>query len=344
MEGEEMIPHNKPSLGIEESQAIAEVIRGGWIAPGEKVKRFEQAFADYAGAKYAVAVNSGTAALRIALNILGSQDVVTSTYSCAAAFNAIGYDRRCELRDINLNDFNIAKFENLDYDDGDTIIVTHTFGVPAVIKTRNLRLPSIIEDCSQALGSYVNGQHVGLQGDIGIFSFGPSKMITTGSGGMLVTNNKDLACKAREFLDYANHVPAFNFAMNDLQAEMGIVQLNKLMHFLWARDCMAKEYKHICREKGWDYQRSNDDFDMSNNYRFVIIGNFADRLKQYLADNGITAIVPIEQRELLYNMLGLDTGIYPNAEWVSRNTLSLPIFPDLLENGFDHVIQILKGF
>lgn len=339
-----MIPHNKPSLGIEESQAIAEVIRGGWIAPGEKVKRFEQAFADYAGAKYAVAVNSGTAALRIALNILGSQDVVTSTYSCAAAFNAIGYDRRCELRDINLNDFNIAKFESLDYDDGDTIVVTHTFGVPTEIKTRNLRLPHIIEDCSQALGSYINGQHAGLQGDIGIFSFGPSKIITTGSGGMIVTNNEELADKAREYINYDKNVPAFNFGMNDLQAAMGIEQLKKLPEFLRKRKSMALEYIKAILDTHGDWCTQGYVFDDRNWYRFVVTGEFVEKLKYHLGANGITTITPIERHELLHNMLGLNASNFPNAEWVSTHTLSLPIYPDLLTNGFEKVLEVLRRF
>ena len=340
-----MIPHNKPSIGPEESQTIAEVIASGWIAPGEKVKQFEQVFADYVGAKHAVAVNSGTAALYMALKILEIQYAIMPTYACGALLNvAKMVDIIPLLMDIEQNSFNMERAIVNPYNRNETraFVILHTFGVPAdlaYIKRNGIKL---IEDCSQALGSYINGKHVGIQGDIGIFSFGSSKMITTGSGGMLVTNNKDLADKAREFLDYVNHVPAFNFAMNDMQAAMGIMQLRKLPIFLFKRAQMAYEYHDICKSKGWDYNKGT--ITGNNFYRFVLIGNFVDRLKQHLADNRITAIVPIERRELLHNMLGLDAGNYPNAEWVSRNTLSLPIFPDLLENGFDHVIKTLKGF
>lgn len=341
-----MIPHNRPSLGQEEITAVQEVISSGWIASGEKVKQFEQAFADYVGAKHAIAVNSGTAALYIALEILDMQyEIRIPTYSCSALFNAILMtDAFPKIVDIEKSDFNTKYIHDCAFDKSIGHILVHTFGVPQKI-IRKYKYPLIIEDCSQALGSFIDGQHVGLQGDIGIFSFGPSKMITTGSGGMLVTNNKDLADKAREFLDYAKHIPAFNFAMNDLQAAMGIEQLKKLPEFLRKRKEMAFEYTTICISKGWNRQVSNFvNFVDRNWYRFVIIDECVDRLKQHLADNGITAIVPIEQRELLHNMLGLDAGNYKNAEWVSAHTLSLPIYPDLIDSGFEKVIEVLRRF
>jgi perosamine synthetase len=254
------------------------------------------------------------------------------------------------LMDIEKDNFNMERAIVNPYDRNETraLVVPHTFGVPADLAYIKRNRIKLIEDCSQALGSYVDGQHVGLQGDIGIFSFGPSKMITTGSGGMLVTNDKRLADKAREFIDYDKHVPAFNFAMNDLQAAMGIVQLKKLPEFLRKRNEIAKEYIYICARKNWGVQIDEarlDGNDIKRNwYRFVIVDECVDRLKQHLADNGITAIVPIEHRELLHNMLGLNPANYPNAEYTSTHTLSLPIWPDLLDNGFDHIIKALKGF
>jgi len=341
-----MIPHNKPSIGSEESQAIAKVIASGWVAPGAKVAEFEQAFADYIKAKYAIAVNSGTAASYIALKALSigkGSEVLLPTYACAALPNAVNMTgANFILHDINKNDFNIKRIRHMDGVANVSIIV-HTFGVPQEIK-QNGKYPYIIEDCSQALGSYINGQHVGLQGDIGIFSFGPSKMITTGSGGMLVTNNKGLADKAREFIDYDKHVPAFNFAMNDIQAAMGIEQLKKLPTFLRRRECMAQEYiKHILDSgKYWAVQEGG--YNKRNWHRFVIVGNFVDRLKQHLADNGITTIVPIMQSELLHNMLSMDKANFPNAEYIATHSLSLPIYPELYNDGFEKIIEALKGF
>jgi perosamine synthetase len=336
-----MIPHNKPSIGLEESAAVSEVIASGWIAPGEKVKQFEQVFADYVGAKYVIAVNSGTAALTIALHILESKEVVIPTYCCAAILNAITLVKAVPiLGDISKDDFNISTEPSI-Y--ANTVIVPHTFGVPCrIIKFG--REPYIIEDCSQALGSRIDGQHVGLQGDIGIFSFSPSKMITTGSGGMIVTNNKVLADKAREFIDYDKHIPAFNYGMNDLQAAMGLAQLKKLPVFLRRRHVMAIEYMLICDEKGWMWQAQNGQFYEKNHYRFVIIDDCVSRLKQHLADNGITAIVPIEPHELLHNMLGLDSKQYPNAEYIAGHSLSLPIFPALTDEEFNHIIDTLRRF
>lgn len=342
-----MIPHNKPSIGIEESRAMAEVIASGWVAPGEKVKQFEQIFADFVGVKYAVAVNSGTAALFITLKILSmgkGNRVLLPTYACTALLNAIyAAGAKPVLHDINKNDFNIRKIEFLD-GIADALVNVHTFGVPQKIE-RKYKYPLIIEDCSQALGSYIDGQHVGLQGDIGIFSFGPSKMITTGSGGMIVTNNKNLAEKAKNFIDYdcrGDYQLRFNFAMNDIQAAMGIEQMKKLLGFLKNRMGMANVYQNICWDKGWQIQ--GVDWDGRNNYRFVIIGDFIERLKRYLADNGITAITPIEQWELLHNYLGLPEENYSNALWVAKHTLSLPIYPDLLDAGFNKILEVLRRF
>jgi perosamine synthetase len=349
-----MIPHNKPSIGIEESRAMEEVIASGWIAPGEKVKQFEQAFADYVGAEYAIAVNSGTAALTVALKALGifrGNEIIVPTYACAAVVNAIymATSTYPYLVDINVNDFNIDfdMIKKALFYKRHGIVIPHTYGVPADIQQfKQFKLP-IIEDCSQALGSYINGQHVGLQGDIGIFSFGPSKMITTGSGGMLVTNNKDLSEKARDFTDYDKHIPAFNFAMDDLQAAMGIKQLKKLPGFLRRRECMAMQYIKcvLDTQKYWAVQQSN--FNKRNWYRFIVMDectDFVNRLKQHLANNGITAIVPIERHELLHNMLGLDAKKYMNAEWISTHGLSLPIYPSLLDEGFNQILDCLRRF
>lgn len=349
-----MIPHNKPSIGLEESQAIVEVISSGWIAPGEKVKQFEQAFAAYVGAKHAVAVSSGTAALTVALKALDmiwGNEIIISTYACAAIINAIHLiiGTYPYLVDVDKSDFNIDidNIEKALLYKRDCIIIPHIYGVPVGIQQfKQFGLP-IIEDCAQALGSYINDKHVGTFGDIGIFSFGPSKMITTGSGGMLVTNNKDLADRARDYINYdgrEEYKPRFNFAMNDLQAAMGLVQLKKLDQFLLDRKTMAKLYKDICHIKNWNYQGKNINFYDKNHYRFVLIGDFVYRLKQHLADNEITAIVPIERWELLHNYLGMDASGYPNAEHISTNTLSLPIWPDLLENGFEKVMQTLRSF
>ncbi|MFA5305902.1 MAG: DegT/DnrJ/EryC1/StrS aminotransferase family protein [Candidatus Babeliales bacterium] len=342
-----MIPHNKPSIGSEESAAITEVISSCWIAPGEKVKQFEQAFADYVGAKYAIAVNSGTAALTVALKILGRMPFIAiPTYVCSAVLNAVDMsNQQACIVDINKNDFNMEKIRVKLRPYQGVYIIPYTFGVPADVENFKIENQYIIEDCSQALGSYINGKHVGLQGDIATFSFGPSKMITTGSGGMIVTNNKALADKAREYIDYDKHIPAFNFGMNDLQAAMGIEQLKKLPEFLRKRREMATAYQDICKTKGWRYQVSiNCLFSDLNWYRYIVKDNCVSRLKQHLADNGITAIIPIEQREMLHNMLGLGAENYPNAEWVAGHSLSLPIYPALTDEEFNHILDYLRSF
>jgi dTDP-4-amino-4,6-dideoxygalactose transaminase len=124
---------------------------------------------------------------------------------------------------------------------------------------------------------------------------------------------------------------------------MGLVQLGKLPEFLKKRQAMVIEYWLICQEKGWNFQGYEGN-GKNNWYRFVLIGDFVNRLKQHLADNEITAIVPIERQELLHNMLGLGAENYPNAEYIASHSLSLPIYPDLLDNGFEKIIEVLRRF
>jgi perosamine synthetase len=337
-----MIPHSIPSIGVEESQAIAEAINSGWIASGEKVNEFERVFAEYVGAKYAIAVNSGTSALMVALKVINADSVYLPTYCCAAVLNAVEQAEAeyYELKDVNRNDFNIG-VNSMAQDDICAVIAVHTFGIP--IKINYYMKPYIIEDCSQAIGSYVDGQHVGTQGDIGVFSFGPSKMITTGSGGMIVTNDKDLADKARNLIDYDKNIPAFNFGMNDIQAAMGIEQMKKLPEFLRKREVMAREYLKVCFIKGWGYQDISGGC-LSNNYRFVIKTDSATEIIKHLAEHNITAIVPITKGELLHNMIFIDKNYYQNAEWIASHTVSLPMYPNLSDNEVETILSTLRSY
>jgi dTDP-4-amino-4,6-dideoxygalactose transaminase len=159
---------------------------------------------------------------------------------------------------------------------------------------------------------------------------------------MLITNDKRLADRARDFIDYDKHIPAFNFAMNDIQAAMGIEQMKKLPEFVRKRKEMAFRYIDICIRKCWNFHHG---IKVDNNwYRFVIICNFVDRLKQHLADHGIAAIVPITHDELLHNMTGRDAANFPNAEHIATHTLSLPIYPELYGNEFEKIIEALRCF
>lgn len=253
--------------------------------------------------------------------------------------------------DVDKIDFNVT-YEEIKIKINDktkAIIVPHTFGVPAdVISLKKLGIP-IIEDCAQSLGSKINNIHTGQFGDLAIFSFYASKMITTGEGGMLVSKNSEYIEKARDYREFDGrkiYYPRFNFQMTDIQAAMGIVQLNKLDNFLEKRRAIAENYINTCQEKDWDYQKARNNCSFQNWYRFVLKADpgLIIKIKEALFKSGIKCIVPIEDWELLSTYLKMDSNSFKISKELAVSTLSLPIYPDLLKDkNFKKILEILRG-
>jgi perosamine synthetase len=351
------IPHNKPSIDKNEAKAIEEVLECGWIAQGDQVGLFENKICDYMGFEdnSAVALSNGTSALFLALKLLGikspTDEVVLPNYVCSALLNAIFMNNAKPIVvDVDKVDFNISYDEVKKKINEKTkaIIVPHIFGVPAdVIRIRELGIP-IIEDCAQALGSKINNTHVGLFGDIAILSFYATKLITTGQGGMLVSKNSEYIEKAKDYREHdmrKEYYPRFNFQMTDIQAAMGIVQLKKFNILLQKRKKIAEKYIQICNKKNWDYQKVKNSNFSQNWFRFVLKGeeNYIIKLKEKLNNAGVSCLIPIEKWQLQSVYLNLDPQRFKNSEEISKTTLSLPIFPDLLENrDFDKSLTLLE--
>lgn len=354
-----LIPHNRPCLDEKEVKAVKDVINSGWVAQGEKVQQFEKEMCKYIGLNNdsAIALSNGTSAIYLALKTLGIKtsldEVIIPSYVCSAVINAVFLSgAKPVIVDIDKIDFNITFDEIKKKINKNTkyLIIPHTFGVPAnVIRIKELGIP-IIEDCAQAIGSKINDTHVGLFGDIGIFSFYASKVITTGNGGMLFSRNSENIEKARDYREFdgrKTYYPRFNFQMTDIQAAMGIVQLNKLNHFLKNREEIAQNYIDICQEKNWDYQRTKSENFTPNWFRFVLKADnkFIVKLKDDLLKSGIKCIIPIEDWELLSNYLKLNPKDFENSEFIAKSSLSLPIFPDLIkEKNFENFKDLLRQY
>lgn len=348
----EIILHNKPTLGKEEISAIEEVMRDGWIAEGKKVTEFEEEFCKYIGLPpfHAVALSNGTSALYLTLKVLGvknGDEVIVPTYVCSAVLNAIYMvGAKPILTDVEKRDFNISYQDIIGKVSNKTksIIVPHTFGVPADITLiKNLSIP-IIEDCAVALGSKIGNQYVGVFGDVAIFSFYASKVITTGYGGMLISKNQEFVEKARDYREFdcrKKYKPRFNFQMSDLQAAIGKVQLKKLPFFLEKRKKIANEYyKILPKNKVWPpYDIENKE---PNFYRFLIRSNKPRIIKDSLEKEGIKTIIPIETYELLHRYLNENLAHFPVSENISKTTLSLPIYPSLNSSNIARIKFILK--
>ncbi|MDD5431151.1 MAG: DegT/DnrJ/EryC1/StrS family aminotransferase [Candidatus Pacebacteria bacterium] len=342
------IQHNKPALGKEEIRAVFSIISSGWIASGKETEKFENEFGGYLGYKkgQAAAVSNGTAALYVSLMALGikpGDQVIVPAYVCSAVLNAVFLAKaKPVLADINKDDLNISYEEVRKKITSKTkaIIVSHTFGMPADIgRLLKLRIP-IIEDCAQALGSKINGKYAGTFGKIATFSFYASKLMTTGYGGMILSKDKAVMKKIKDYLQFdcrKDYKPRFNFLMSDIQAAMGRAQLKKLSGFLKKRKQIADiYYKSFPQDKVWPPKEKGK---QPNFFRFLVKSGNPSKIKKYLESRGIKTIIPIETYELLHRYLKENPGQFPASEWASKNLLSIPVYPSL---GFSEVGKIKK--
>ena len=361
-----MIPHNRPTLSTLDSEVIAKVIVSGYIAQGQQVVAFERTMADYVGLKYGCALSSGTSSLFVALKVAGvgrGDKVIIPTYVCSALLNAIYMAGATPiLLDVDRNNYNIVWNQVIATIDEQTkaIIVPHIHGVPTYIDKSSLpQGVTLIEDCATAVNSYVsyNGEkkHVGNIGDMAVFSFYATKYFTTGQGGMVCTNDETLYHKLIDYRDFdccEQYEPRFNFQMTDMQAAMGLAQMERLAEYDAKRKQIASTYKELCKSKGWRYQDCERQEGakcalFANDYRFIVeLENKKNRdlLMEKLEINGIRTIVPIERYELLHNYLHLNPAKFVNAERIVDVTLSLPIYPSLTDMELEQITTILKNF
>ena len=334
-----MIPHNKPTIGVEEELAALRVLRSGLLSQGSEIKSFENEFCDFIGLPkgHAIAVSSGTAALYLALWILeGDKKTISFPgYVCSAlrnATNMIGGNE--EILDIKKESPNI-KFEGIKKES--IAIIPHMYGIPVdVTKIQNM---NIIEDCAQSLGAKINGISVGLYGNAGIFSFYATKLMTSGGhGGMYVSKDKKLVDRVRDYreFDYRHdQKKRFNFQMTEIQAAIGREQLKKLPKFLERREEIFQKYKKAGLEL-LDVGENQNHLSPVR-YRAVIKTEEPNKIIKSLESVGVKAIVPTEDWELLGKH-----ELLPNAVELSRKTVSLPIYPTLTDQGIDIILSAIS--
>lgn len=337
-----MIPHNKPTLDDAELTAVAEVLRSGWIAPGPNVGEFEQQISAYLSCEgKAVAVDSGTAALHLALLALGvkkGDEVILPTYVCSAVLNAVHYTGAVPvLSDISKDQVNIDPDNVKRKLTGRTaaVVIPHMFGIPADIdEFSDLGIP-LIEDCAQSIGSEIHGKKTGTLGDIAIFSFYATKLLTTAKGGAVYSRNKDYTDFILDLVDFdcrSDYKTRYNYRMNDLQAALGISQIKKLDAFIARRKIIGDRFAAVLAEKENAILPAVSGHKKPVYYRFVIVSETdPEDIKKKFAGRGISVINPLEPRELLHNYLCLDKSLFPQAEYMSRSTISIPLYPSLTD-------------
>ncbi len=255
------IPLSAPDITEAEIDAVTAVLRFNRLSLGPKLAEFETAFAQYIGVPHAVAVSSGTAGLHLcirALNIGEGDEVIVPSFTFIAAANAIRYERATpvfvDIDPVTLN-LDPVRIESAITPRTRAILVVHTFGVPAdmpaileIARHHNLL---VIEDACEAIGASLHGQCVGSFGDVAVFAFYPNKQITTGEGGMVVTENAALAECIRALRnqgrypsdDWLQHSElGYNYRLSELACALGLVQLERIDSILAARAAVACRY------------------------------------------------------------------------------------------------------
>ena len=349
-----MIPISKPIIGPEEKEAVIAVLESGQLAQGPRVQEFERQFAAFCGVEHAVATSSGTAALLTALlahQIGFGAEVITTPFTFIASANSILFTgARPVFVDIDKESYNIDPEHIAEKISPRTraIMPVHLYGYPcdmdAIMDIANEHGLAIIEDACQAHGATIGARKVGSYGT-GCFSFYPSKNMTTAEGGMITTDDEEIAERARlirnhgQSRPYHHEAPGYNFRMTELQAALGLVQLQKLPEWTQKRRENASHLSQ--RLTNVVTPKVREGYGHVFHQYTVRVGGDRDGALEALERAGIGARVyyplPVHQQPL-YQQLGFKDTL-PIAERMSREVLSLPVHPALTQQDLDKIVS-----
>jgi dTDP-4-amino-4,6-dideoxygalactose transaminase len=348
-----VIPISKPLLGEEEQAAVQRVLESGVLAQGPRVAEFERAFAAFVGTRHAIATSNGTTALHAALLAHGigpGDEVITTPFTFIASVNSILYSgARPVFVDID-ESFNLDpnQIEAAITPRTRAIMPVHLYGQPAdmdaigqIARAYDL---AIVEDACQAHGAEYAGKRVGGFGT-GCFSFYATKNMTTGEGGMITTDDDDIAQRARQIIShgmkvrYYHEILGYNYRMTDLAAAIGIEQLKKLPEFNAQRVKNAELYNQQLadiaglRIPGVLPNRSH----VYHQYTMRVMTDYEcsrDELAMALSERGVSTgvyyPVPVHRQKSM-QLLGLGEGVFPIAEQMAQEVIAIPVHPALTE-------------
>jgi len=375
----EFLPYGTQWIDEKEINEVVDSLKSDWITTGPKMRLFEEKFKKYIGSKYAVAVNSGTAALHIATSAIGinpGDEVITTPLTFVASANCIVYRGGTpKFADVKIDTYNIKPEEIKKKITSKTkaIIPVHFTGQPCdmdeimeIAKDNNL---FIIEDAAHAIDAKYKNKKIGNISDLTVFSFHPVKNITTAEGGMVTTNNEELYEKLLMFRTHGISKDAVNrfgmtggfyydmqylgyrYNMSELHASLGIHQLDKLESFQRRRMDIIKTYNKELK----DIEELHIPFVKDNIkhswHLYVIRLNLSKLIvgrdyifKALRAENiGVNVhYIPVHYHSYYQNKFNLKKGILPNVEWLFPRLLTIPLFPKMTDDDIYDVINALK--
>lgn len=360
------IPLSAPDISETEIESVVNVLRSPRLSLGPKLVEFERSFAEYTGAKHAVAVNSGTSGLHLCVRALGlkaGDEVITTPFSFIASANVLLYEKAAPVFvDIDERTLNLdaSRIEAAVTPKTKAIMVVHVFGRPspmrAIVEIAERYDLKIIEDACEAVGAEYEKRRVGAIGDAGVFAFYPNKQMTTGEGGMIVTSD-DFIYETAKILrnqgrdansDWFEHVAlGFNYRLSDINAALGVEQLKRIESILRQRETVARKYDERLRENP-DLILPEIDFPGGRVSWFVYVVRLSekftrkqrDSIVRQMNENGIGCgryFAPIHLQPFFVENFAYKTGDFPVAEHAAERVVALPFFNKITDAQIEEV-------
>jgi perosamine synthetase len=365
------IPLSAPDISETEINAAIEVLRSPRLSLGPKLEEFERDVAAYAGTKHAVAVNSGTSGLHLCVRAIGlkaGDEVITTPFSFVASANVLLYEKVVPIFvDIDAVTLNIdaSKIEAAITAKTRAIMVVHVFGRPSPMREileiaarYNLK---IIEDACESIGAEFENRRTGSIGDAGVFAFYPNKQITTGEGGMIITNDDSIHKQAKMLRnqgrdansEWFEHVElGYNYRLSDINCAIGVEQLKRLESILDCRETAARKYQARL-ENNPHLVLPEIDFTGGRVSWFVYVVRLKENFTRAQRDSIVTRMnrsgigcgryfAPIHLQPFYAKTFGFRAGDFPIAEHIAERVVALPFFNRIKDWEIDEVGETLE--
>lgn len=360
---------SRPDITDREIEYVNEVLRSGILSIGPQIEQFEKMIAEYVGVKHAIAVNSGTSALHLIIRALGIEEgdeVITTPFSFIASANCVLFERAIpvfvDIDEETLN-INIDQIENKITDRTKAILVVDVFGQPMNInKVREIARKYnlyVIEDSCEALGSIYDQVKAGSLADAATFAFYPNKQITTAEGGMIVTNNDEIAQLCRSMRSQGRAVTGlwlyherlgYNYRLSEIHAALGVAQMERINEIIEQRSQVAAYYNEKLKEVPW-VQIPIIDARVTVMSWFVYVIRVSQEIRndliEFLKSHGIGCkpyFTPIHLQPFYIEEFGYKEGDFPVTDQAGNQCIAIPFYTNLTKEDIDYIVDVIKKF